>query len=210
MLGADLARLGEEVAAVEAAGVELLHLDIMDGVFVPNISFGADVCAAIARHATVPLDCHLMIERPERYLEVFREAGCHGLTVHLETMSDPIATLKQIRALGGLAGLAVNPSTELPPVGPLWEHLDLLLVMSVQPGFCGQSFHPEVLGKLESARALREETGLEFALQIDGGVGPAVAGAARAAGADIMVAASAIMGREDRAAAALEMRQAAG
>jgi ribulose-phosphate 3-epimerase len=210
ILGADLARLADEVADVEAAGVDLLHLDVMDGNFVPNISFGPDLCAAVAGVTNLPLDCHLMIANPGDYLGVFADAGCHGLTIHLESVPEPISILREIRKLGCLAGLAINPGTELPPQGPLWEHLDLLLVMSVQPGFCGQSFDPSVLGKLRKAKELREKEGLDFTLSIDGGIGVGVAREARLAGAEIMVAASAIMGQKSRALATGQLRAAAG
>ena len=210
LLGADLGRLAEEVRDVEAAGVDLHHLDIMDGHFVPNLTFGPEVCAAIAAAATLPLDAHLMIAEPGRWLESYRDAGCHGITIHLEAAPDPVPLLAEIRRLGALAGIALNPGTPLPPAGPVWESLDLLLVMSVEPGFCGQSFQAAVLAKVKGARALREEMGLGFAISIDGGIGRENASLAREAGADILVAASAIMGQPDRAAAVAGLRQALG
>ncbi|MBN2170312.1 MAG: ribulose-phosphate 3-epimerase [Candidatus Krumholzibacteriota bacterium] len=209
LLGGDLGRLAEEVRDVEAGGADLLHLDVMDGHFVPNLTFGPEVCAAISGAATRPRDCHLMIAEPGKWLERYREAGCDGLTIHLEAVGDPLPLLAAIRELGALAGLSLSPGTPLPAPGPLWERLDLLLLMSVEPGFCGQSFQPAVLDKLQGARAYRNEAGLDFALEVDGGVGPDVAAALRRAGADILVAASAVMGRRDRRDAIASLRAAA-
>jgi len=209
VLGADLARLADEVAEVERGGANLLHLDVMDGHFVPNITFGPDICAAISRGTRLPLDAHLMISEPDRYLDEFRKAGCLGITVHGEAVAGLAEILDRIRESGGLAGLALNPDTPLPEWGPVWEKLDLLLVMSVFPGFCGQAFHPEVLEKVKAASELRDAKGLPFAISIDGGVGPGNARACRAAGADILVAASSVFGKADRAAALGELRHAA-
>ena len=212
LLGADLGRLAEEARDVERGGADMLHLDVMDGHFVPNLTFGPDVCAAVARVAGRPLDAHLMIERPLDSIESYVEAGCDGVTLHLEALAAGTAAeaMARIRELGALAGISVKPGTPLPEGDdPLWEHLDLLLVMSVEPGFCGQSYQPSAEGKVARAAAIRERRGLDFAISVDGGVGPAQAGPLRAAGADILVAASAVLGRPDRGAAIAALKEAA-
>jgi len=209
LLGADLLRLAEEIAEVETAGADLLHLDIMDGHFVPNLTFGPDLCAAVAGLSRLPLDAHLMISNPSDSLESYLEAGCRGVTIHAEAVDDPKLLLARIRKQGGLAGLALNPDRALPDWGPLWEELDLLLVMSVFPGRCGQDFRFEALEKLEAAREIRALKGLDFAISVDGGVGLENAARCRGAGADILVAASAIFGRPDRSAALADLRKAA-
>jgi ribulose-phosphate 3-epimerase len=193
---------------VERAGVEMLHLDVMDGHFVRNITFGPPLVQAVDRVATVPLDTHLMIEHPDRYIAAFLDAGADILSIHVEASADPRRDLRSIRARGRKAGLAFNPDTALAAVEPFWEELDLLLVMSVVPGFGGQSFIDSVLADVEKAAAIRSRLGLTFAIEIDGGVDPGSARRARAAGADVLVAGTAIFKSPDYAASIRDLRGA--
>ena len=206
LLACDFSRLGEEIRAVERAGVEMLHLDVMDGHFVRNITFGPPLVQAVDRVATVPLDTHLMIEHPDRYLGAFLDAGADILSIHVEASADPRRDLRAIRARGRKAGLAFNPDTALAAVEPYWEELDLLLVMSVVPGFGGQSFIDSVLADVEKAAAIRSRLGLTFAIEIDGGVEPESARRARSAGADVLVAGTAIFKSPDYAASVRGLR----
>jgi ribulose-phosphate 3-epimerase len=210
LLACDFSRLAEEIGAVEKAGAEFLHLDVMDGHFVNNITFGPVLVKAIDRLATVPLDTHLMIEHPERYLGPFLDAGADILTIHVEASSDPRRDLRAIRARGKKAGLSLNPDTPLASIEPFLEELDLLLVMSVVPGFGGQSFMDAVLPDLAKAAKLRERLGLTFAIEIDGGINPETAARSREAGADILVAGTAIFGSQDYDAAVAAIRGPVG
>lgn len=190
LLAADFTRLGEEVRAVAAAGADRLHLDVMDGHFVPNLSFGMPVIAAVRGITPLPLDVHLMIEQPERHLEAFAQAGADMLTVHVEAVRDAVAALRQIRALGRRAGLALNPSTPSEAItGEALTEADELLVMTVQPGFGGQEFRADVLPKLRNIRA---RVGGGMPLVVDGGVDAHTAPLCVAAGARVLVAGSAI------------------
>jgi ribulose-phosphate 3-epimerase len=206
LLACDFSRLAEEISAVEKAGAEFLHLDVMDGHFVNNITFGPVLVKAIDKLATVPLDTHLMIEHPDRDIGAFLDAGADILTVHVEASSDPRRDLRAIRARGKKAGLSLNPDTSLEDIEPFLEELDLLLVMSVVPGFGGQSFMDAVLPDLTRAAKLRERLGLTFAIEIDGGINPETAARARDAGADILVAGTAIFKTPDYAAAVAAIR----
>ena len=206
LLACDFSRLGDEIRAVELAGVEMLHLDVMDGHFVRNITFGPPLVQAVDRVATVPLDTHLMIEHPDRYLGAFLDAGADILSIHVEASADPRRDLRAIRARGRKAGLAFNPDTALAAVEPFWEELDLLLVMSVVPGFGGQSFIDSVLADVEKAAGIRSRLGLTFAIEVDGGVGPESARRARAAGADVLVAGTSIFKSPDYAASIRDLR----
>ncbi|MCI0452927.1 MAG: ribulose-phosphate 3-epimerase [Candidatus Latescibacteria bacterium] len=208
LLACDFSRLAEEISAVEKAGVEFLHLDVMDGHFVNNITFGPVLVKAIDKLASVPLDTHLMIAHPDRYIGAFLDAGADILTVHVEASTDPRRDLRAIRARGKKAGLSLNPDTPVSAVEPFLEELDLLLVMSVVPGFGGQSFIDAVLPDVAKAAKLRERLGLTFAIEIDGGINPDTAAQSREAGVDILVAGTAIFKTPDYAAAIAALRGA--
>ena len=206
LLSADFADLGRDVARMESAGADLFHLDVMDGQFVPNITFGPLVVAAVRRRTALKLDAHLMVSRPERHLAAFARAGADAITVHIEAVPDPGAALAEIGSLGVRRGLSLNPGTPLDAVLPWLDRVDLVLVMSVQPGAGGQSFQPAALDKLRTLAARRRADGLAFALSIDGGVNDATAPACRGAGADILVAGSYLFGAADPATAIAALR----
>lgn len=207
ILAADFGRLAEEIACVERGGADMLHLDIMDGHFVDNITFGPPLVASIRRASHVPLDCHLMITDPDRYVAAFARAGADIISFHIEVRPDPRATIRRIREAGARPAIAVNPSTPLDDVIPHLGELDLVLVMSVHPGFGGQPFDPSVLSKI---RDLRGRHGYRGHVEVDGGIAPATAPLAVEAGADVLVAGTAIFGTPDRAAAIRTFRNLAG
>jgi ribulose-phosphate 3-epimerase len=207
ILAADLARLGEEVALIEPH-VELLHVDVMDGHFVPNISFGVPVIASLRKATDLPLDCHLMITNPTAYLEPLAEAGADIVTVHIEAVPDPARACATARELGLAFGLVINPPTPYEAIEPFIESSDMILVMSVHPGFGGQSFITDVLTKVERARRFIDAAGLATDLEIDGGIDPTTARAARDAGADVFVAGTSIFHAESPVAAIAELRAA--
>ena len=192
ILASDFAKLGEEVAAIAAAGADWVHVDVMDGHFVPNITLGPDIIKAIRPYTTIPFDVHLMISPADPYLEAFREAGADHITIHPEAGPHLHRSLKRIRELGAKAGVVFNPSTGLDHVEWILEDVDLLLVMSVNPGFGGQSFIPGQLRKVEALRSLVDKAGLDIIIEVDGGVTPVTAPQCVAAGATALVAGSAV------------------
>jgi len=206
LLAADFARLGQEVAAIEAAGADWLHLDIMDGHFVPNISFGPAVVKALRPHARLPFDVHLMIAPADAYLAAFAEAGADWISLHPEAGPHLHRSLQTIRALGKKAGVVLNPGTPAAAVAPVLDLVDLVLVMTVNPGFGGQSFLHSQLPKISELRRMIEGTGRPIHLQIDGGVTAETAPLCLRAGADVLVAGTAVFGKPDYAAAIAALR----
>ena len=206
LLAADFARLGEEVAAIAAAGADWLHLDVMDGHFVPNISFGPVLIKALRRHCALPFDVHLMIAPADPYLTAFAEAGADHISVHPEAGPHLHRTLQAIRALGKKAGVVLNPATPIETIAWAMDLVDIVMVMTVNPGFGGQAFIDNQLGKIAALRALIDASDREIALQVDGGVTLKTAPAVIAAGADTLVAGTAVFATPDYAAAIAGLR----
>ncbi len=209
LLAAEMSRLGEEVRAVERAGADWLHLDIMDGHFVPNISFGPALVKALRPHCGLPFDVHLMIAPADPFLAAFAEAGAQWISLHPEAGPHLHRSLQTIRALGCKAGVVLNPATPVDSVAHVLDLVDLILVMAVNPGFGGQSFLHSQLAKITTLRRMIAESGRDIALQVDGGVTAATAPLCRRAGADVLVAGTAVFGAADYAAAIAALREEA-
>jgi ribulose-phosphate 3-epimerase len=210
ILSADLARLGNEIAEVEMGGADWIHVDVMDGRFVPNITLGPIGVSAARRSTKLPLDVHLMIVEPEQHVEAFAQAGADIISVQVEATHHLERLLKHIRALGKRAGAVVNPQTSESALEYVLECLDLILVMTVNPGFGGQAFLPAQLPKIEAIRKMIDRAGLAIDLEVDGGIAPDTTRQVVSAGASVLVAGSAIFGAKDRAAAIAALRRAAG
>lgn len=210
ILAADFAALGDAIRTAEAGGADLIHVDVMDGHFVPNITIGVPVVRSLKRVATVPLDVHLMIEEPDRYVEDFIAAGADMLSVHLEVLPHLHRTIQYIKSLGARAGVAINPSTPVYALEEIAGDVDHVLVMSVNPGFGGQTFIPRSESKIQAVRRLLDAAGNPAPIEVDGGVDATNAARLVSAGASILVAGAAIFGAPDPVAAAREIRVAAG
>ncbi len=202
VLSADFARMGEEIKSVELAGADMIHMDVMDGVFVPNITFGIKMVADVRKITRLPLDCHLMIVHPEKYVSEFAKAGADYITVHYEACKESLAeTLKLIKSFGVKCGLVINPDTPVSCVESELALCDMVLVMSVFPGFGGQKFIADVLEKCKEIRGILDESNPSCLLEIDGGINSETAKLAAASGCDVLVAGSSVFGKADRAEA---------
>jgi ribulose-phosphate 3-epimerase len=208
ILSADFTRLGEEISTVQKAGASILHVDVMDGRFVPNITVGLPVVKALSRATSLPIDAHLMIVEPGQYAQQFAKAGARMVSIHIEADPNAHRTLSSIRAEGALAGIVINPATPLSAIDEAIKFADYTLIMSVNPGFGGQEFIPESLDKVRRLRKMIDERGLGTRIEIDGGINADNIAEVTGAGAEIIVAGSAIFGAPDPAVALRELREA--
>lgn len=209
ILAADFGRMAAEINEVAAAGADMIHVDVMDGRFVPNLTMGADMVRMVRSTTHLPIDVHLMVGEPERHVEGFAEAGADWITIHLEATANVQATLHSIKELGKRAGLALNPQSAETSLEYLLDDVDLILVMTINPGFAGQAFLPGMLPKLRRIQRLVSEAGRSIAIEVDGGIGPRTARLVADAGADTLVAGTAVFRRPDRGQAISEIRTAA-
>jgi ribulose-phosphate 3-epimerase len=209
ILSADFARLGEEVRAIEAAGADYVHVDVMDGRFVPNITIGPVVVEAVRQSTQLPLDVHLMIVEPEKYLQDFAKAGANFLTVHVEVAPHLHRVLQQIRDLGARPSVVLNPSTPLSSIEEVLADVEMILLMSVNPGFGGQSFIPHTVDKVRRLRRMLEKNGLSTDIEVDGGINPQTARQVVEAGANVLGAGTAVFGSKDYRSAIAALRGAA-
>lgn len=210
ILSADFSKLGEEIKAVEKAGVDLIHIDIMDGHFVPNLTIGPAVVKSIRKITSLPFSVHLMIDNPEKFIKSFAEAGGDFITVHVEVCKDLAKTIKDIKSLGKKAGVAINPDTDISKLKLIYPTVDLILVMSVNPGFGGQEYIPHTLDKIREIKKEREKLGLKFLIEVDGGVKIENIDKFSSAGADIIVSGSGIFHQKDYATTIKKMRSIIG
>lgn len=208
ILSADFTRLGEEIRLVQEAGADLIHVDVMDGHFVPNITIGPLIVEAAARATELPLDVHLMIANPDDYIDEFAASGADGITIHCEAVAHVHRSIQRVRMAGAKPGVSLNPATPLEMLEYVLEDVDMVLLMSVNPGFGGQKFIPAVLGKIERLRRMIDDRGLSVEIEVDGGVGPDNIGRIHAAGADVFVAGSAVFKSADYGNTIRLMREA--